>query len=109
MLRMPHPTTPPGMRTPDQNVTANIQEPAAPVEDDPLLVAARNEGIDTRGKTRSEIAAELSFESERLDLRPRSNSSVLRRSRTQFQLCDASRRGTGTARRSMRVRLVAVG
>ena len=36
---------------PDQGTT--------PVEDDPLLVAARNEGIDTRGKTRSQIAAEL--------------------------------------------------
>lgn len=28
-------------------------------ETDPLIVAARNEGIDTRGKTRSQIAAEL--------------------------------------------------
>ena len=28
-------------------------------DDDPLLIAARNEGIDTRGKSRSEIASEL--------------------------------------------------
>jgi len=28
-------------------------------ENDPLLVAARNEGIDTRGKSRSQIASEL--------------------------------------------------
>jgi len=28
-------------------------------DDDPLLIAARNEGIDTRGKLRSEIASEL--------------------------------------------------
>ena len=32
---------------------------ASQEEDDPLLVAARNEGIDTRGKTRSQIASEL--------------------------------------------------
>lgn len=28
-------------------------------DDDPLLIAARSEGIDTRGKTRSQIASEL--------------------------------------------------
>jgi len=48
--------------------TPPVPQPAAPqigpaekssVEDDPLMIAARNEGIDTRGKTRSEIAAEL--------------------------------------------------
>ncbi|MFI5421506.1 MAG: twin-arginine translocase TatA/TatE family subunit [Nitrososphaerales archaeon] len=56
-------TSPPGMApstpTADQNVTPISDQGASPVEDDPLLVAARNEGIDTRGKTRSEIAAEL--------------------------------------------------
>ena len=55
-------TTPPGMApsTPtDQNVGQISEQGANPIEDDPLLVAARNEGIDTRGKTRSEIAAEL--------------------------------------------------
>ena len=52
-------SVPPGMRTADQSVVQNVPEQTAPVEDDPLLVAARNEGIDTRGKTRSEIAAEL--------------------------------------------------
>ena len=31
----------------------------SPPDDDPLLIAARNEGIDTRGKSRSEIASEL--------------------------------------------------
>jgi TatA/E family protein of Tat protein translocase len=50
---------PPGMHSSDQNVPQTVSEPSPPVEDDPLLVAARNEGIDTRGKTRSEIAAEL--------------------------------------------------
>jgi TatA/E family protein of Tat protein translocase len=49
------PTTPPT----DQNVSPITDQGASPLEDDPLLVAARNEGIDTRGKTRSEIAAEL--------------------------------------------------
>jgi TatA/E family protein of Tat protein translocase len=38
-------------RTPVRSVT--------PPDDDPLLIAARNEGIDTRGKSRSEIASEL--------------------------------------------------
>jgi TatA/E family protein of Tat protein translocase len=53
-------SVPPGMHTPDQNVPQSVPEPpSVAVEDDPLLVAARNEGIDTRGKTRSEIAAEL--------------------------------------------------
>lgn len=57
-------TTPPGMSSPqvqatDENVSPAPDPGTNPVEDDPLLVAARNEGIDTRGKTRSEIAAEL--------------------------------------------------
>lgn len=39
-----------------QQVTA--PESASP-ENDPLLVAARNEGIDTRGKSRTQIASEL--------------------------------------------------
>ena len=33
-------------------------EPSAPA-DDALLMAARNEGIDTRGKSRTQIASEL--------------------------------------------------
>lgn len=46
------PAAPPGLTQP---VVTN----QAPVADDPLLVAARNEGIDTRGKTKSQIATEL--------------------------------------------------
>ncbi len=56
-------STPPGLSqsipAADQNATPVADQGATSVEDDPLLVAARNEGIDTRGKTRSEIAAEL--------------------------------------------------
>jgi len=46
-------------------VQAPLRPPGVPVtnevlsENDPLVVAARNEGIDTRGKTRSQIASEL--------------------------------------------------
>ena len=56
-------SSPPGtsqsISPPDQNLNPVPDQGTGPVEDDPLLVAARNEGIDTRGKTRSEIAAEL--------------------------------------------------
>ncbi|MDA4111320.1 MAG: twin-arginine translocase TatA/TatE family subunit [Thaumarchaeota archaeon] len=54
--------------TPNPTFSSTVPQPASPqiiaseknpVEDDPLMIAARNEGIDTRGKTRSEIAAEL--------------------------------------------------
>ena len=34
---------------------------AAPAADDPLVVAAQKEGIQTQGKTREEIASELSW------------------------------------------------
>jgi TatA/E family protein of Tat protein translocase len=48
----------PGM---NQSVVAKAPpiNTSMPEDDDPLLVAARNEGIDTRGKSRSEIASEL--------------------------------------------------
>jgi sec-independent protein translocase protein TatA len=46
------PASPPGLTQP---AVAN----PTPITDDPLLIAARNEGIDTRGKTKSQIATEL--------------------------------------------------
>jgi|GEM_PF-359626 TatA/E family protein of Tat protein translocase len=56
--------------SPDQNPrgTANM-EPFAPssslesrkVEDDPLIIAAKREGIITEGKTREQIASELAW------------------------------------------------
>ena len=44
-----------------QVTTARPMPPAGDVlpETDALVIAARNEGIDTRGKTRSQIASEL--------------------------------------------------
>ena len=45
----------------DQPVLNSVPAPARDQmgENDPLLIAARNEGIDTRGKSRSQIASEL--------------------------------------------------
>ena len=43
---------------PGQKMT--VQPNPAPVVD-PLVVAARNEGIDTKGKTREQIATELAI------------------------------------------------
>ncbi len=52
----------------ESKYSANAPQPMIPrtpapidstPDDDPLLIAARNEGIDTRGKSRSEIASEL--------------------------------------------------
>lgn len=53
------PPPPAPMPAPMQGVTA----PAAPVMsgDDPLYAAAEKEGIDIRGKTKSEIATELAW------------------------------------------------
>lgn len=48
----PSNTLPVETATPEQN------KPTTP-PDDPLLIAARNEGIDTRGKSRADIAQEL--------------------------------------------------
>jgi sec-independent protein translocase protein TatA len=50
-------------RTASPQVVSSIQS-VQPIDEsipdsDPLIVAARNEGIDTRGKTRSQIASEL--------------------------------------------------
>jgi sec-independent protein translocase protein TatA len=43
-----------------QPISTPVMQPYDQVsENDPLLIAARNEGIDTRGKTRSQIASEL--------------------------------------------------
>ena len=51
---------PPGMnRAIAQPVASSVAMPTQLEENDPLLIAARNEGIDTRGKTRSQIASEL--------------------------------------------------
>jgi sec-independent protein translocase protein TatA len=38
---------------------------AAPAPDDPLVVAAQREGIDTQGKTKEQIASELSWKLNR--------------------------------------------
>lgn len=48
------PSTPPPMQTPPPM-------PQAPASDDPLYAAAEKEGIDIRGKTKSEIATELAW------------------------------------------------
>ncbi len=37
----------------------------APAADDPLVVAAQKEGIDTQGKTKEQIASELSWKLNR--------------------------------------------
>jgi TatA/E family protein of Tat protein translocase len=41
--------------------TAGSTSPLQVSQGDPLLIAAQNEGIDTRGKTREQIASELSW------------------------------------------------
>ena len=38
---------------------------SAPSSDDPLVVAAQKEGIDTQGKTKEQIASELSWKLNR--------------------------------------------
>jgi sec-independent protein translocase protein TatA len=38
---------------------------ASPSPDDPLVVAAQKEGIDTKGKTKEQIASELSWKLNR--------------------------------------------
>ena len=38
---------------------------ASPAADDPLVVAAQKEGIDTQGKTKEQIASELSWKLNR--------------------------------------------
>jgi sec-independent protein translocase protein TatA len=38
---------------------------ASPAPDDPLVVAAQKEGIDTQGKTKEQIASELSWKLNR--------------------------------------------
>ena len=43
---------------PAETATQEQNKPPTP-PDDPLLIAARNEGIDTRGKSRADIAQEL--------------------------------------------------
>lgn len=52
-----------GQTTSPQNSPAPVPPPApAPLSaDDPLYAAAEKEGIDIRGKTRSEIATELAW------------------------------------------------
>ncbi len=54
-------TSPRMQRPMDQPVLNSVPAPAFEQvgENDPLLIAARNEGIDTRGKSRSQIASEL--------------------------------------------------
>jgi sec-independent protein translocase protein TatA len=38
---------------------------ASPAQDDPLVIAAQKEGIDTQGKTKEQIASELSWKLNR--------------------------------------------
>ncbi len=38
---------------------------ASPAADDPLVIAAQKEGIDTQGKTKEQIASELSWKLNR--------------------------------------------
>jgi TatA/E family protein of Tat protein translocase len=55
-------STAPSPRVVKQPIAASPVPPASEpqlADNDPLLLAARNEGIDTRGKSRSQIAAEL--------------------------------------------------
>lgn len=52
-----YPQTPPPMASPSQT--------AVLAPDDPLVVAAQREGIDTQGKTREQIASELSWKLNR--------------------------------------------
>jgi len=66
---IPRPEKPPGLTNPGiAKLSADSKSnPESPIgvnhdlikQDDPLLIAARNEGIDTRGKTRSQLASEL--------------------------------------------------
>ena len=44
-----------------QRTVVNPVQPKPAPDVDPLVVAARNEGIDTRGKTREQIATELAI------------------------------------------------
>lgn len=55
---------PPGAATQsEQSVSAPsaASQPSTLPMDDPLVMAAQREGIDTRGKTREQIASELSW------------------------------------------------
>jgi sec-independent protein translocase protein TatA len=51
-----------GETTGSQPVTGTS---ASPAPDDPLVVAAQKEGIDTQGKTKEQIASELSWKLNR--------------------------------------------
>lgn len=55
----PRPSSPPGAQ-PQYNSALNPVPNGSSVED-PLIVAARNEGIDTFGKSREQIANELAW------------------------------------------------
>lgn len=43
------------------SVPSSASQPSTLAVDDPLVMAAQREGIDTRGKTREQIASELSW------------------------------------------------
>ncbi|HZW55842.1 MAG TPA: twin-arginine translocase TatA/TatE family subunit [Nitrososphaerales archaeon] len=43
------------------SASANVTQFSQAASEDPLVVAAQNEGIDTMGKTRQQIATELSW------------------------------------------------
>ncbi len=55
------PTTMNMQQTPVQTNPMPTQSTNTPVSDDPVIVAARNEGIVTEGKTRQQIASELAW------------------------------------------------
>ncbi len=46
---------------PAGNPTATVSVSGSPAADDPLVAAAQKEGIDTQGKTKEQIASELSW------------------------------------------------
>lgn len=46
---------------PAGNPPATVAVSASPASDDPLVAAAQKEGIDTQGKTKEQIASELSW------------------------------------------------
>ena len=56
--------TDPMSSTPTTNTVAPTYQPAstpAPATEDPLITAAKKEGIETQGKTKEQIASELAW------------------------------------------------
>lgn len=60
----PRPQQPPGATQPQLSPVPNTSAPTSSQSipsTDPLVIACQNEGIDTMGKTREQLAAELSW------------------------------------------------